>query len=330
MSPSVPLPTVLFASLGGTISMTGADGVVPSLTAADVIAAAPGIDTIATIEASTVVTIPGASLTFRHLEELLAVARHAVDCGAVGVVVSQGTDTIEETAYYLGLRWDRDEPLVVTGAMRPLHALSTDGPSNVAAAVIVACDEAARGIGVTVVLNEEVHAAAWVRKEHSSALGAFRSHPGPLGYVVEGRFEQVVRAQARPSVPAPLRDDVRVAFLGTGLDDDGTAVRAVIAAGVDGLVVDGFGAAHLPERVAAAITEAAQTVPVVVSSRTGAGRTLRSTYGFKGSERDLAQRGAILSGWLDGRKSRTLLRALLAAELPPDQVRAAFLAHGEL
>lgn len=323
-------PVVLYASLGGTISMTGSDGVTPSLDADDLIAGAGSIGRLARVETTTVTTIPGASLDFADLEQLLDAANRAVDGGAVGVVVSQGTDTIEETAFALDLRWTREEPLVVTGAMRSAHALSADGPANLRASMAAATDPVLRGAGVVVVLNDEIHAAAWVRKEHASALGAFRSHPGPLGYVVEGAVERIWSGARTRRVAVPVRDDVAVALIGTGVGDDGATFRAVAASGVDGIVIDAFGAAHLPQRLADAVAEQTRRLPVVVSSRTGAGRTLRSTYAFPGSERDLAERGAILSGWLDARKSRILLRSLLAAETPLHEVRDEFLSRSEL
>lgn len=323
------LPVILYASLGGTITMTGSGGVVPSLTADDVIAAAPGIERIAVVDATTVTTIPGASLDFAHLEQLLVVAREAVKRGAGGVVVSQGTDTIEESAYYLDLRWRRPEPLIVTGAMRHLQALSPDGPANLSAAMTVAAAADARERGVLVVVDQEVHAAARVRKEHSTALGAFRSQPGPVGVVIEGRFQPFWSTSRSDYVAGPLRDDVRVASLATGLDDDGDVLRAVVGAGVDGVVIDAFGAGHVSHRLADAVGEAAPQIPVVVSSRTGGGRTLTSTYGFPGSERDLVDRGALLAGWLDGRKSRVLLHALLAADVPADHLRRKFVSHAD-
>lgn len=329
--PTTPAsPTVLFASLGGTITMTGDDGVTPSLAAADLLQAAPDIASTAAVRAQTVATVPGASLSYAHLDELLRAAGRAVDEGAVGVVVSQGTDTIEETAYYLDLRWDRDEPIIVTGAMRAPQMLSADGPSNLGSSFAVASDPAARGLGVVVVLDEQVHSAAWVRKTHSSSLSAFQSPVGPLGFVVEGRFERVWSHQRRRTVPAPVRGDVRIAALSTGLGDDGTTFRAVVDAGVDGVVIEAFGAGHVPMRLADAIADVSSKLPVVVSTRTGSGRTLRSTYAFPGSERDLAQRGALMSGWLDGRKSGVLLHALLAAGLPLDELRSVFSSHGEL
>ena len=330
MSQSTRPPTVLFASLGGTITMTGSNGVVPSLTADDVIAAAPGIEKIASIHATTVETIPGASLTFDHLEKLLTIANQEVDNGAQGIVLAQGTDTIEETAFYLDLRWSREAPLIVTGAMRTLQALSADGPSNLSCSMTVASDESAQGIGTVVVLNEEVHAAARVRKQHATSLAAFQSPTGPLGYVIEGKFEKTWQGPRTVNVPAPIRGDIQIAALGTGLDDDGASLAAVVQAGIDGVVIDAFGVGHLPERVADVIGKVSTNIPVVVSTRTGAGRTLRQTYGFPGSERDLAARGAILSGWLDARKSRILLRALLAAGTPMSELRDAFEAQNRM
>jgi L-asparaginase len=168
-------------------------------------------------------------------------------------------------------------------------------------------------MGVMVVLNEVVHAADRVRKEHSHALDAFRSAaPGPLGAVVEGRAQfyrhrvggiRVDRPRSNPFVP------LHETFLG----DSGRSLRALLSAGADGVVVAAFGAGHVPASLVAPLQQAATTIPVVIASRTGHGGTLTRTYDFPGSEVDLLSRGVFLAGQLDPRKARLLTWALLAA-----------------
>jgi L-asparaginase len=128
---------VAIASLGGTITMTSTSdrtGVTPSLTAADLVGSVPGLASTAEVTARTITTAPGASLAVADVLEALSWARRAVDDGASGVVIVQGTDTIEESAYLLDLYWDRAAPLVVTGGMRTAQTAGADGPANILAA----------------------------------------------------------------------------------------------------------------------------------------------------------------------------------------------------
>ncbi len=310
-------PTVAVGSLGGTITMTSqaeGQGVAPALDADDLVAAAPGLEAGARVQASTLARAPSASLTFADVLGALAWARRSVEGGATGVVLIQGTDTLEETAYLLDLFWNRTAPLVLTGAMRPPHQAGADGPANLLAAVTVAASDAARELGTVVVLNDEVHEARQVRKTHATALHAFTSPDGgPLGRVLEGRLTLHHRPAPRPpALTAPTgADGIRVALLEMSLGDDGELVRRCAEAGYAGIVVSAFGAGHVSQAAADAIEEVAAGIPVVVGSRAGAGSTLGRTYGFAGSEQDLGARGALLSGRLDPRKARLLLWALL-------------------
>jgi L-asparaginase len=320
---------VTVASLGGTITMTaaaGPQGVVPSLAADDLLASLPGLPPAIEVRSETLRTKPGASLEFADLADALHWAHRTVDDGSAGVVLVQGTDTLEETGYLLDLYWNRAEPLVMTGAMRPPQQPSADGPANLLGALLTAAAPASRGLGVLTVLNEEIHAASRVRKGDTTALGAFSSAPfGPLGRIHEG---QVVYAN-QPARPRPLPGPMpartpKVALLEASLGDGGELVTLACEAGFDGIVLSAFGAGHVSAAMAATVAKAAARVPVVLASRAGSGSVLSSTYGFAGSERDLLDHGAVPAGWLDPRKARILLGCLLAAGEPIDGIRAEF------
>jgi L-asparaginase len=321
---------VAVASLGGTITMTSetaGSGVTPSLSAADLLRAVPGLDDVGDLDATTLRTEPGAWLTPTDVAE---VAAWAGQQQADGIVVVQGTDTIEETAYLLDLLWDRPEPLVVTGAMRAAAAAGADGPANLLAAAVVAAAPASRDRGALVVLNDAVHAASRVRKTDSVAMHAFSSGAfGPVGRVHEGTVTFAGSPSRLPALPAPQAGrDPRVALLETHLGDRGELLRLVAADGWDGIVLAGFGVGHVSAQSAEAVGEVAARCPVVLASRTGDGPVLSRTYGFVGSEQDLLARGVIPAGWLDARKARLLLWALLAAGTDPAEVRAAVEARG--
>jgi len=325
---------VALGSLGGTITMTSTSaqpGVTPTAGADDLVAAVPGLDRVAEVQATTLRSVPSASLTFDDVLAALAWARGEVEAGAAGVVLVQGTDTLEETAFLLDLFWERPEPLVVTGAMRPPQHAGADGPANLLASVATAASPRMRDAGVLVVLNEEVHAAARVRKTDTTALEAFTSPgTGPLARVVE-RAPVVLSGRARqPAIATPDPGSrVRVALLESSLDDRADLVRLLAEQGYDGLVLAAFGVGHVSDATAQAVSDVVPQVPVVVASRTGAGGTLTRTYGFTGSESDLLARGAVLSGWLDARKSRVLLWALLSLGHDVEAVREEFARRGQ-
>jgi L-asparaginase len=327
MGPSDRRLTVF--GLGGTISMTANDngGVVPVLSAEQLVAAVPGLEeTGVCLDVEDFRRVPGASLGFDDLAALVDAIGQRFDQGVDGVVITQGTDTIEETAYLLDLVHDRPQPVVVTGAMRNPTLAGADGPANLLAAVRTAASAQARDLGVIVVFADEIHAASRVRKTHSTSGFTFQSaNGGPLGYVVEGRPRVLNHPVGRTVVPmvGPQRRVVEIGLVTTVLGDTGWWLEGA-ADRLDGLVVAGFGAGHVPDRVADALGEVASRIPVVLSSRTGAGSVLSGTYAYAGSESDLLSRGLISAGFLDPLKARILLRHLLAGGHDRSAVQAVF------
>ena len=325
-------PRIAVYTLGGTIAMVPGDGgAVLALSAHDLLAAVPGLPGLGlTIEVHDFRRLPGASLGFDDLLDLAADIRAQVAAGVAGVVVTQGTDTIEETTYLLDLVHDNEVPVVITGAMRTAAAAGTDGPANILAALRVASSPAARGLGCVVVFADEIHAARYVRKTHATSVTAFTSSPGPIGYVVEDRVHVLARPQ-RCQVAAladPGRPPVRTALVTATLGDDGELLH-LIGAQADGLVVAGFGAGHVPASWVPVLAELAAVKPVVLASRTGAGSVLNGTYGFPGSESDLLGRGLISAGFLDPYKARILLHMLLLAGADRKAVAATFETAGD-
>lgn len=320
-------PKVAVGSLGGTITMTPGDSgaVLPRLGAEQLLAVVPGLDAEIELVGETLARLPGASLRPMEIVGALDWAHAQVVSGCAGVVLVQGTDTLPETAYLADLYWPHPEPLVFTGSMRPPSALSADGPANLATACRVAGSPDARELGVTVVLDQQIHLAARVAKSHSWQLGAFTSGPfGIAGTVREDLVEVVApRRATHPPVPRPVSDP-EVAVWTTYLGDTGVSVSQLADHSVAGVVVDGYGVGHVSERLADVLGQVAESVPVVVSSSTGYGGTFKRTYGFPGSETDLLERGVLLAGALSARKARLLLWAWLAAGADREAVRAAF------
>jgi L-asparaginase len=324
----VGLPRATVFSMGGTISSvdSGSKGVEPTLTGEALVSDVPEIAEVADVSAFSFRQAASGEIRVEDLVELAAEISGQVDGGAAGAVVTQGTDTIEETSFCLDLLVDREAPVVVTGAMRNPTLPGADGPANLLAAIQVAVSDVARGLGTVVVLNDEIHAARFVRKTNTSNPATFRSDPvGPLGWISEGVPRVVVRPTGEHKVTisenAPSRP---VALYHVVLGDDGRLLSEIENAGYAGLVVEAMGGGHVPSVMVEALEDLASTMPVVLASRTGGGEVLRVTYGFVGSEMDLLERGLIYAGPLDGRKARLLMSLLLMSGATRDEVKEKF------
>ncbi len=326
---SEPRPRIALYSLGGTIASTAAaseTGVAPQLTADDLLRAVPKLGQIAQIDAVQARQVPGGDLTLHDLVAVAAQITQSFVDGAIGAVVTQGTDTIEESAFALGILVASPKPVVVTGAMRNPTLPGADGPANLLAAVQVASSPEAQGLGCVVVLNDEIHANRFVRKTHTTSTSAFRSPlTGPIGWVHEGRPRVVARHSPHVHADiAPATEIPPVALLKVGIGADSRLLGEILGLGYAGLVVEGFGGGHVPGSLAPMLGELAARMPVVLASRTGSGEVLRETYGFVGSESDLFKRGLISAGLLDGLKSRVLLSLLLASGASRDAIAKSF------
>ena len=309
------LPKLAIAALGGTVSMqarNAGEGVIPTVSGETLLASVPELTTLARVTVETLGLLPSASLDFEFLLNVLSWAKYQVEQGAVGVVITQGTDTLEETAIFFDYLWNQDEPLVLTGAMRSAAQVGADGPANLLDACRVALAQNSRQRGVQVVMNGQIHPARSVRKTDSLALQAFSSPVfGPTGLLVEGTVRYLRQPAHRMLLPLPHQTTQKIALLEASLSADTLLLENILELGYDGLVIAGFGAGHASESWADAVEKIAGKIPVIIATRTGSGSTAQSSYGFIGSEMDLIRKGASMAGFLCPRKARILLWMLI-------------------
>ncbi len=304
---------VRYLGFGGTIASAVVPGTTearPTLTAADVLASVAQLTDLAEIEAEDFGTIASYAVTVEHMHELARATAGAFADGCDGVVISHGTDTIEETAYALALMVPRGKPVVLTGALRNPSLPGADGAANLLAAFRVAIAEETAPLGPLVVLDDTLHTARFATKTHTSRPSTFGSPgAGPVGEVVEGRVDVWFQPVWDDYLGRPDSLDsssVELLSVAAGIDD--TLLRAAIAKQPAGIVIEGFGGGHLPLTLLPAVDDAvAAEIAVVIATRGVAGPNLERTYRMEGAETDLIERGALPAGTLAGHKARLRL-----------------------
>jgi L-asparaginase len=313
---------------GGTISMRhdpAAGGAVPSLSGRDILALAPAIEQIAHVEIVDFGAYPGPHMTTDRMWAL----RNALEAQLArpevqGIVVTHGTDSLEESAYLVARSLAATKPIVFTGAMRTSSDLGWDGPANLGAAVRVAASDDASGYGVLVAMCDRIFSALDVTKAHTHTVDAFESPGlGPLGVIDDG---QVVFRRALPELPAPvvttsLAGPVDIVYAWAGADSRLLDASRREARGV---IVAGMGRGNVPPAMIDGIERwHADGRPVVIASRVQRGRVGR-TYGYPGGARRLHDRGAILAGSRRPQQARIDLMLALGAGLNVDAIRELF------
>ena len=309
---------VIVFTTGGTIAMKydpTVDGLVPAVSGPDLAAAVPGLGDLAQIEVREFSNHASCSMT---PEKMLALSKTVeavlLEEDVAGAVITHGTDTVEETSYFLDLLHQSEKPIVCTAAMRGAGDTSPDGPMNIYCAVKVAASCQARNLGVLVVLNEQIHAAAQVRKTHSANPATFESPWwGPLGYCDGDRVmmrRQPMDRQTYAVDELTARVDIVPAMTGSDRDYIDFAVER----GCLGIVVEGFGRGNIPPAMQAGIRDAtAKGVAVVITTRCPGGRPYQ-VYGYPGSVTDSRNNGAARGGEFSSAKTRLKLMVLLSAD----------------
>jgi L-asparaginase len=315
---------VLVFTTGGTIASRYSEelgGFTTAVDGADLVAAVPGLESVGDVD---VIELANVSSTFLRPAQVFdwaqQVAKALADSEVAGAVVTHGTDTLEESAVLFDFVIDSPKPVVFTGSMRTSSELTSDGPRNLLCAARVAAHPSAAGLGVLVVMNEEIHAAQDVTKLNAESLAAFSSpNYGPLGFVSRswGHDEIIInrRPLRREHVPASHLEE-RVTYIKTVMGADGQLIDAAVAAGVRGLVIEAFGGGEITPFMAPAVTAARQAgVEIVVTTRSPSGRPL-DLYADLGEGKWLRDQGVRFAGYLNGPKTRIKLMLVLGLDQP--------------
>ena len=318
--------SVVVVFTGGTISMqvdAVQGGNVPALNGAAILARTRGLDAIADVRAIDYGLVPASHFRFAQLFEIAGLLRRALGEPDVdGAVVVQGTDTIEETAFFYDLVVGGEKPVVVTGAMRSASEDGYDGPANLRDAVRAASTPALRGTGCVVVMSGSIDAADDVTKTHATSITTFRSlNFGPIGTVAGDRLTLGRRRAGRRTVPGATVAAELVPLITAVVSMDASILDAIVAGGARGVVVEATGSGNTsPELLAAARRAIEGGVPVVEATRCPAG-AVGTGYAFPGGGAQWARAGAIQAGHLTGPKARVALAVGLGAGLRLDALR---------
>ncbi len=301
---------------GGTISMKidpRIAAAIPALSSEEIMSMVTNIDKVADIEIVDFDKIPGPHMTPERMMDLaktikILVAREDI----TGVVVTHGTDSLEETAFLLDLNIDTLKPIVVVGSMRSSSELGYDGPSNLSAAICTVISEQAKGKGVLVVMNTEVNAASEVTKTHTLSLDTFKSLEfGPLGIVDSDEvifYRDITKHHH--IITDSIESNVDLIKCAVGMDD--RLIKFCVDSGAKGLVIEAMGRGNIPPAMVSGIEYAiSKDVVIVMVSRCPMGRVL-DTYGYEGAGRTLRNLGVIFGGNLQGQKARIKLMLALS------------------
>ena len=312
---------------GGTISMKIDEKIkaaVPSLSAEEIMSMIPGVEEYAEIEAYTFSSMPSPHMTLETMLKLSKFTTELVEREDIdGVVITHGTDTLEETAYLLDLTVRTKKPVVVTGAMRSGSELGYDGPFNLATSICTAISDEAVGRGVLVCFNGELNSASEVTKANSMALNAFRTpNFGPIGIVDNDNV--IFYRDANYSEKYDVSEiKKQVALIKCVVDMDSSYIDYLIEKGCGGIVIEALGRGNVPPKMVDGIKKATElNIPVVVS-RCFEGRVFES-YGYEGGGKQLKDLGVIFGDTLPGQKARIKLILAINSGMNIHEIARAF------
>lgn len=313
---------------GGTISMTVDEKIgaaIPTLSAKQILAMVSNIDTIADIEIVEYSEIPGPHITIDMLFEIRNIILELNKRDDItGIIVTHGTDSLEESAYFLDLTLNISKPVIVVGAMRNSSELGYDGPANLAAAVCTATSPHAIDRGVLVVLNNEVNTAKEVTKTNTMSLNTFQSYHGAIGIIDTNEFVLHRKSSTSREFIDTTSAKRNVFLIKSCLDMDNSMIDFCVDNGASGLVIEAMGRGNVPPQIMPSLEKAiSKNIPIVLVSRCPSGR-VRSSYGYYGGGKTLEDMGVIFADELSGHKARLKLMLLLSVTNDLTEIKSRF------
>jgi L-asparaginase len=329
LSVQAELPVVKLIATGGTIAMKidpVSKAPVPAITGEDLVATVPEIAKVARIEVQNLSNVPSGYMDPPRWIELQKAAVEALSRPEVaGVIVSHGTDTLEETAYFLDLTVPSEKPIVLIGAQRNASEKDFDGPRNLLNAARICVSPEAKGKGAMIVLNNQINAAREVTKTHTSDVETFKS--GDFGFLGSADMDRVIFYRAplrRQHIPIKMAKLPYVEIIAAYGGADGVVIKAAASAGAKGIVIQALGWGNVNIPMYEAIKEViAKGIPVVISTRVPHGRVL-PVYGYIGGGNTLKKLGAIFADNLPPQKARILLFLALQTTSQADEIQKLF------
>jgi L-asparaginase len=327
------LPRVIILATGGTIAGQGTNpdraGYIPGkIQVQDLLSAIPSVNKIAEVRGEQIASVGSYDMTIeiwmkltKRINEIFA------NNEADGIVITHGTDTQEETAYFLNLTVKSDKPVVLTGSMRPATAISADGPKNLCDAILVACDPQSKGKGVMVCFNEALYDGKNVVKINTTNLNAFSSlNTGPIGQVYDGKV--IYHSQPLQKKNGDLPFDIsrinsmpRVEIVYTYVDASPAAINALVSDKADGIIIACVGNGNLNKAILQSVETAVKKGIVIVrSSRVPSGRVTQFNQVF-----DDKKLGTIAANDHNPQKARILLMLALTVTKDKDKIQEMFL-----
>ncbi len=307
-------PVVQFIATGGTIAMKVdpvTKGVVPAITGDDLLQTVPGVSDYARIEVNNFSKISANYITVDWWVRLTQAVEEALARPEVaGVVVAHGTDTMEETAYWLDLTVKSNKPVAMIGAQRNASSSDFDGPRNLLNAVRIAVDEHAKDKGVMLAMNNQINAARHVTKTHTGNVETFKS--GDFGFLGEVWDDRVIFSNAplrrqHLDIRVKADDFPKVDIFQMYAEADGKYIKYAVDTGVKGIVVQAVGMGNMNVSMFDGVKYAlSKQIPVVIATRVPNGRTM-PLYGFEGGGKTSFDAGAVMAGGLNSQKARVLL-----------------------
>ena len=317
---------ILLVGTGGTIAEVSRGGKAIMLTAGELVTSVDSISSIASVRAIDFMRVPSPAIQFADLLNISRTIRGEMEKRRPdGVIVTMGTDTLEENAYFLDLSVDIDVPFVITGSMRSRIDPGSDTDYNLESAVRAACSDSLKDLGAVVVMNGEIHHSRYVSKTNTGSVAAFQSPGfGPLGVISGKNVMLNNRVVSRQHVAADRVDD-RVDLVRCCVGLDGSSIDAAVKMGTRGIVIEGFGGGDVTLSMVPAIRDAlSRDVAVVLVSRCISGPIVQPALDFDGSPSSLAKDGVILANNTSGVKARIKLTLALGAGMKGETLKKFF------